>query len=189
MQYVARDHGGRWTFRRLFTLGTALLLLVATAGCDSVGNQEGNETQFSEPVSFSTLSGGSVSVEQIDRGQYGSIVEGTQRVLRDENAYASFWKKLHADRSSVPERPEVDFGNQVVVAVVMGERSTGGYSIEVDEVLRSEDENQIQVQFTEKVPGDGCQVTQALTSPYVLATVSVQDEGVTFEGTEAERSC
>jgi len=187
MQHVGHDCDRRWT-SRLFALGTALLLLVATGGCNSLGLQA-HETQFSDPVTFNTIRGGSVNVGQIDKGQYGSIVEGTQRVLRDEEAYASFWEKLHADRSSTPERPEVDFGNRVVIAVVMGKRSTGGYSVGVDEVLRSEDDNQIQVQFTEKVPGEGCPVTQVLTSPYVLATVAAQDEEVTFDGAEETRPC
>jgi hypothetical protein len=45
------------------------------------------------------------------------------------------------------------------------------------------------VTFTETVPGDGCIVTQALTSPYVLATVEAQGGDFTFERSEETRSC
>lgn len=174
---------------RLLAVGIALLLLGATAGCDGLAGQGDEATQYSDPVATKTLSEGGVNVEQIDRGQYGALVDGTQRVLRDESAYASFWETLHADRDSVPERPRVDFSEQVVVAVVLGQRPTGGYSVEIDTAQANEEGNQIQVQYTEFVPGDGCATTQVLTSPYVLATVAAQDESFTFEGTEKARSC
>ncbi|PSQ82850.1 MAG: hypothetical protein BRD30_13575 [Bacteroidetes bacterium QH_2_63_10] len=105
------------------------------------------------------------------------------------DAYASFWKRLHADQSSVPDRPEVDFEDTVVVAIVLGQRPTGGHSVEIDEVRATDDGGEMRVTFTETVPGDGCLVTQALTSPYVLATVEAQDEEFTFESSTKTRSC
>ena len=116
-------------------------------------------------------------------------MEGTRTVLRTEEVYASFWERLHADRSSVPERPPVDFDEEVVVAIVLGQRPSGGYSVAIDEVLANDAGGRIQVQFTETVPGDGCLVTAALTSPYVLATVEAQEEDFTFGGAEETRSC
>ncbi|PSQ88355.1 MAG: hypothetical protein BRD43_04645 [Bacteroidetes bacterium QS_4_64_154] len=122
-------------------------------------------------------------------GLIRTVGQASSRRLRDEETYASFWERLHADRNSVPDRPEVDFEEKVVVAIVLGRRSTGGYGVEIDEVLASDGGGRIQVQFAETVPGNDCVVTQALTSPYVLATVEAQDEDLTFEGAEETRSC
>lgn len=166
---------------------TALLLVVG--GCNGVANGTDDGPNFTTEVATETLNTGAVNVDQIDQGQYGEIVEGTQVILRDEEAYAAFWKRLHADRGSVPDRPDVDFGEKVVVAIVLGQRPTSGYSVEVDAVLASADGGAVQVTFTETVPGDGCVVTQALTSPYVLATVEAQDEEFTFESSTKTRSC
>ncbi|MFB6099505.1 MAG: protease complex subunit PrcB family protein, partial [Salinibacter sp.] len=160
-----------------------LVLVFGMGGCDSVG-----ET-FSKQMVAHTLNTGAVKVNQIDQGQYGDIVDGTKRVLRDEEAYASFWKTLHADQESVPDRPKVDFSERVVVAIVLGRRPTGGYTVGVDEVLASEDGEKIRVRFTETVPGENCIVTQALTSPYVLVSVEAREESFTFEGTKTTRSC
>jgi hypothetical protein len=165
------------------------VLLLVIGGCNGVANGTDGGPNFTTEVATETLSTGAVNVDQIDQGQYGDIVEGTQTVLRDEEAYASFWKRLHADRGSVPDRPDVDFGEKVVVAIVLGQRPTSGYSVEVDAVLASADGGAMQVTFTETVPGDGCIVTQALTSPYVLATVEAQGGDFTFEGSEETRSC
>lgn len=166
----------------------ALGMLVVLGGCDSISGAD-EPTDFSVEMTSETLNTGAVNVEEIDRGQHGDIVEGTREVIRDEQAYAAFWEQLHADRNSVPDRPTVDFETQIVVAVVLGERPTGGYGVAVDEVLTTESGTPIQVRFTESIPGDGCPATQALTSPYVLATVEAQGGEVTFSGDEETRSC
>lgn len=167
----------------------AICLIVVLGGCDGIAGATDGESNFSVELASETLDTGAVRVDEIDGGQYGDIVEGTQDVLRDEEAYASFWERLHADQNSVPDRPEVDFGAQIVVAVVLGERPTGGYSVGIDEVLASESREELEVRFTESVPGGECVATQVLTSPYVLATVETQSGNVTFNGTEETRSC
>jgi hypothetical protein len=172
-------------------LVTALLL---TVGCDGLGTDPGSEAGFNTEVETQTVKADAVNIEQIDRGQYGNIVDGTQTVLRDQGEFASFWSDLHADQSTTPDLPAVDFESQVVVAVVLGERPNGGYEVEVDQVMANEDEA-MRVEYTETVPGETCGVTQVLTSPYVLVTVDVEeqsvdpDEGVTFSSSEETRSC
>jgi len=166
----------------------ALGMLAVLGGCDSISGAD-EPTDFSVELTSETLNTGAVNVEEIDRGQHGDIVEGTREVIRDEQAYAAFWEQLHADRSSVPDRPAVDFDTQIVIAVVLGQRPNGGYSVAVDEVLTTESGTPIQVRFTERIPGDGCPATQALTSPYVLATVETDGGEVTFEGREETRPC
>ena len=169
----------------------ALLLMT---GCDSVGTDPGSEAGFNTEVETQTIKTSSVNTGEIDRGQYGNIVDGTQTVLRDEGEFSSFWSDLHADQSTTPDLPAVDFESQVVVAVVLGERPTGGYEVGIDEVMANED-GAMRVEYTETVPGEACAVTQALTSPYVLVTVDVEeqsvdpDEGVSFSSSEETRSC
>lgn len=175
--------------KRLSVVFTALCLLVVPGGCDGITGATDEKPDFSVEMATETLDTGAVNVDKIEGGQYGDIVEGTQDVLRDEDAYASFWERVHADRTPVPDRPEVDFDNKIVVAVVLGQRPTGGYGVGIDEVLTTENGGQIQVRFTEAVPGDECGTIQVLTSPYVLAAVEAQDEEVEFSGSEETRSC
>ncbi|MFB6278360.1 MAG: protease complex subunit PrcB family protein [Salinibacter sp.] len=179
--------------RTLFAHGPVLLaafgLALVLGGCDGMPGTTDGTPNFSVELATETLNTGAVTVEEIGQGQYGDIVEGTQEVLRDKDAYASFWRQLHADQSSVPDRPAVDFDTQIVVAVVLGQRPTGGYGVEIDEVLATESGGQIQVRFTESVPGDECGTFQVLTSPYVLATVKTQGGDVTFSGSEETRPC
>jgi hypothetical protein len=163
--------------------------LLALAGCIGVGNGPEDGPAAAPEVATDTLNSGTASVDQIAEGQYSDLVEGTQEILRDDDAYASFWERLHANQESPPERPAVDFEERVVVAIALGKRPTGGYGVKIDEVLAEEGGGEMKVKFTETVPGDECFVTQAQTSPYVLATVEAQDEPFTFEGSEETRPC
>ena len=188
-----------WIPRRRLLAFLAAFLLITVGGCGGVGSDPDDGTTFDTEVEAQTLANGAVNTEEIDRGQYGDIVEGTRTVARDQATYEELWSQLHADESAAEGEgsnpPELSFDSHVVVAVVLGERPTGGYAVDVDAVQASEDGGEMRVEFTETVPGAGCAVTQALTSPYVLVAVDVQDESidanaeVTFNGSEETRSC
>lgn len=179
------------SYLKMLAAGLVPLLLIVVGGCDTLSflDGENSASEFSTKVAHETLGAGAVNVEQIDRGQYGDIVEGTRTVLRDEDEYAAFWKRLHADQKSVPARPSVDFNKQVVIAIVLGQRPSGGYSVKIDEVLANTKGKKLQVRYTETTPGEGCAVTTVLTSPYILATVETQEGDFTFSGSETTRTC
>ncbi|MCS4156756.1 protease complex subunit PrcB family protein [Salinibacter ruber] len=198
MQHDGAPRTGRWTLLQApLVLGMLFLLM---GGCNSVGSDPTDETSFNTEVETQTVATGAVDTEELDKGTYGKIVEGTQVVLRSEDELAAFWAELHGGSTSaggdaLPDPPQVDFETQIVVGVVLGERSTGGYSVDIDRVMANEDQGTMRVEYTRIEPGDACVVTQALTSPYVLATVDLQDEPVdsgdevTFARSEQTRSC
>lgn len=168
----------------------ALLLFATfalfTVGCDT---NDLSDPEFTVDVQFQTLSQEAVKTETLDEGQFGDILDGTEEVFRSEDAFASFWEKLHADKSSVPDLPSVDFETQAVVAIVAGERPSGGFTVEVDDVAATEDGTKMRVRFTETQPGDNCVVPQVLTSPYVVFSVVDNDADVRFSGETKTEPC
>jgi hypothetical protein len=79
----------------------------------------------------------------------------------------------------------VDFETEVVVAVFIGERPSGGYGVEIGGLCRGPDgpgpggaapgdtggRSTFHLCYTELEPPDDAMVTMALTSPYVLVAV------------------
>jgi hypothetical protein len=65
--------------------------------------------------------------------------------------------------------PSLDFERDGVVAVFMGERPTGGHSIQVERVALRDGELLVEVLL--RSPGAGCLTTQALTQPYQMVSV------------------
>ena len=63
----------------------------------------------------------------------------------------------------------VDFTKEEVLAVFDGSHSSGGYDITVDSV---KDEGGVRkIHITHTIPGEGCAVSSAITSPYQIVVV------------------
>ena len=112
----------------------------------------------------------SVEIRRIGRW-VGSSIRGSRRlVIRDQGTWSQFWSELGAG-----VRPEVDFSQDLVIAVASGERTSGGHDIQVQSVTRAGGELRIEV--LETSPGAGCITTTALTQP--VDVVVVPGTGVT----------
>jgi hypothetical protein len=171
-------------------LPVAVCLLLLTGGCESLGfvNSDDDGPPRRERVTHDSLGTGTIPADVLDEGSHGAIQEETKKVLRSEEAYASFWQTLHANRRSAPERPSVDFDRAVVVAIAIGQRPSGGYGVHIDTVRALPNSAPVQVTFTEGKPGEDCLVSTVITSPYVLATVET-DRDFVFEKSTVTGSC
>lgn len=69
------------------------------------------------------------------------------------------WKEFFIKDSGI------DFEKQSVIAVFAGQRMTGGYSVEIMDILETS-EDFLKIVVKEKKPGRNCFVTQAITHPY-----------------------
>ena len=58
---------------------------------------------------------------------------------------------------------EIDFDEKSVIVLSLGEKPTGGYSIEIEEITEKDD--LIKISAIEKYPGEGCMVTQVISYP------------------------
>jgi hypothetical protein len=108
----------------------------------------------------------SLEVRRIGQWSHTGIGEARRLVIRDANAWAAFWSELGAG-----DRPEVDFTQNVVVAVAAGQRRSGGYEIAVDRV--NQNDGQLIIEVVETTPSPNCLTTGALTQPVDVVVVSV----------------
>jgi hypothetical protein len=114
--------------------------------------------------------GTSVEIRRVGRWVSSGIRGARRLVIRDQATWSHFWSELGAG-----VRPEVDFRQDLVIAVAAGERSSGGHDIEVRDVTRSG--SQLRIAVLETYPGEGCMTTAALTQP--VDVVVVDGTGVT----------
>jgi hypothetical protein len=151
---------------------------VSTAAPDTTTSQPG--------VSAYVPYGGGTAVQIRRIGQYSQsgITAPERLVIGDDSSYARFWSTLAVGG----ERPPVDFTRDVVVAVAGGQRSTGGYSIAVDQVTRSG--AGVSVDVVQTTPGAGCIMSQALTQPVDVVVVAGADARTwSFGERSAEQGC
>jgi len=107
--------------------------------------------------------------------------EGTFDILKQEtnggkekkaNLFIDSQDKLNAlyAELNISDVPTIDFTTSNVVALFMGQKNTGGYSISVGKIILDGESDTATVQIIESEPQD--MATMALTEPYCIAKIS-----------------
>jgi hypothetical protein len=99
----------------------------------------------------------------IAQGFHSSITDPFIAVIRDEATYT----ELQKHDSNLPKLT-VDLKTNTVIAAFLGQRNTGGYSVEITQAANGE------IQVTEKVPGKDVMVPQVITAPFRIVSVPVE---------------
>lgn len=118
--------------------------------------------------------------ETVARGSYSAIDEPMSLVIRTEEEMDEFWKKHKANQSSSLKIPSIDFDKEMVICMFWGTKNTGGYSIEVTQILSYGSD--IIVSYEASPPPEEAMVTMALTQPYHIVKMTALDLPVNFEG-------
>ena len=113
--------------------------------------------------------GNKIKIEREWKGIRCGYKEPLRLVIKSEDQWKEVWEKVHRFRLPTPELPVVDFEKEMVIAVFMGERKSGGYEIEIKKI--AERENKIFVEVEEKEPPSDSVQTMALTQPYHLIVI------------------
>jgi hypothetical protein len=159
---------------------TSLLLLVATfialAGCSTT--RTGSDG--AKVLTFETIL-------KRDGGYTEALKERREVVINSSSEFTALWDELHAGEQPRPAAPTVDFNRNSVVAVILGERNTGGYAVEITSIIASNGDATVIV--TERRPGRGCFVSEALTTPAHLVKTTKITGSTTFETRALETQC
>jgi hypothetical protein len=86
------------------------------------------------------------------------------QVLSDQASLEAFWQK-----TCTTQLPVVDFSKDMIVARLLGQRSTGGYSILLQGIQSGQP---AQVNFEIHAPASGCSTLQVFTYPEKVAIVA-----------------
>lgn len=108
--------------------------------------------------------------ETIASGAQATGVQGARyQLITSRDQLISVWSQVHATQLQQPELPSVDFQRETLVAIFLGQRSTGGYGVTVRRVSVEGNDLYLDTEFRE--PAAGAITTQALTSPWTLVRV------------------
>jgi hypothetical protein len=117
-------------------------------------------------------------IKTIGKGAFGAIDQPLQVVVTNKTQWAELWAKHTANKLPKPEPPDIDFNKKSVVFVSAGRKTTGGYTVEITEVRRSNEKTEIVV--TAKGPKEGALTIQALTAPFHVVEVARIEGRFTF---------
>ncbi len=124
------------------------------------------------------LSDQELTFETISKGVISGHDERKDYVIMDPSEWGNLWGKVHSRVLPTPNLPDVNFEDEIVIAVFQGSHSTGGYAIEITQIV--EKENSVEVFVKETSPSPESIVTQAFTQPYHIVKVKRVDKEVVF---------
>jgi hypothetical protein len=148
--------------KKILALGFVLLAITACVsigvkGEDGKPGQDGQSGRLERPY------------EILAEGTNGGRATESREVIKSQQQLANIYKELGLETA-----PKVDFTKNNVVALFMGQKNTGGYSIGIDNVAVNGDTAVITVKMASP---DGM-ATMAITNPYCIATVAKTDKVV-----------
>lgn len=117
-----------------------------------------------------------ISFETLAKGHYSGCKNTNNFFIDNKPEFAEVWNSIFGIQRSLPD---IDFSEDSVIVVCMGEFSTGGYDIEIKEITEYEDK--VTVTLEKTYPEPGSPVTQAFTQPYHFVKTEKIDKLVEFE--------
>ena len=116
-----------------------------------------------------------LSFETISQSDYGGYENHEYLFIENSEEWGRIWSLALLDGSL---SPEIDFSTHIVIAVFMGERSTGGYEVLIERI--TDVEGEIIVNVNEIFPGR-IFVTEAFTWPHHIIKVGRVQKPMVFE--------
>jgi hypothetical protein len=119
--------------------------------------------------------GQGATMRLLDRGANSNIDGAQQVVVRTAADWDALWKQHAAGKPL----PAVDFAREMVAAVFLGSRPTGGFGVEM--VGAGAKAGAFVVQYRETKPAPDAITAQVITSPFLLVALTKVDGDVKFE--------
>ena len=158
---------------RILILSSALLL---STGCRSCCDpSEENAPGTTEEAA----AGGTETREtRMWVGTSSGIHDARRTVVRTPEEWKELWTRHAGERLPSDPVPEIDWTRDMVVAVVLGDRPTAGYGVDITRV--AEEDGKLVVRSHATAPKPGSVQAQVVTSPFVFRTVPRFDGEVQF---------
>jgi len=145
----------------------SLLLSGGAGGCRTKNlnvpprQSQSSSGQKASPVESENQNSGNLKV--IAQGFHSTITEPFVAVIRDKDTYAELMKLD-------PKLPngDIDFKTNVVVAAFLGQRNTGGYTVEIAQSANGE------IRVSETAPGKDVMLPQMITAPFKIVSVPIE---------------
>lgn len=123
-----------------------------------------------------------VSFTTLAEGQQSQVSSRTNYLIHTDAQLRDLWKLLNREDSPSP----VDFDQNTVAAVFMGERPTAGHSIAVTKV---EDDGERTVFVALSAPGASCISAQVITAPYQVIALPKTSLAYAHEDSATTAGC
>lgn len=164
--------------RPIFAAGPVVIPLLVIVWLTCVSPEAKAISKTPSPAEVAAAQGASnptnkISFQTVAKGVRSGIRGSYQTVARSQSEWEDLWRKHVSNQTNPPPLPAIDFAKDIVAAVFLGERPTGGYQIDI--VSSEQSDGVLTVSFDEKGPRPGGIQTQAFTQPFHIVRIANKD--------------
>lgn len=109
------------------------------------------------------------------------------KIIHNTEELSLAWTILHGNYMENPPIPKIDFNSNQLILILMGEKTSGGYSIGVENIIEINAESIITI--GEKKPGKTCMTTSVMTYPYQLIIIPKTNKQIVYKRIERLYEC
>jgi hypothetical protein len=128
-----------------------------------------------------------IEFQTIEKGYFSGLTSSDYHVIDNQESWTNLWNQHQSNRAPQYAPPEVNFSDSIVIAVFMGEMTTGGYAIEIRSIKLVNASLSVEVEKT--YPGPHCYVAEVITHPYHFIKMDRTDRQLVFETTYTVKDC
>lgn len=145
------------------------------------------ESQKRPAMNFIDIEGKEVGFETVEQGYNSGLDKRTNYIITNKHDWGILWNRVHLTVSPRSALPQVDFTENMIIAVSQGTFGTGGYSIEIIKAI--ETENTLEIFVIETYPGPWCVLTQSVTQPYHIIELKKTNKKILFNVEKQIENC
>jgi hypothetical protein len=116
-----------------------------------------------------------ISFKTIVKGVRSGFRESSQTAIQTQAQWLDLWRKHTSISTNPAPPPTINFDKEIVAAVFLGEKPTGGYAVEI--IAAELTDGSLNVFFQETAPTPGAIVTQSVTQPFDIVRIEVNGIG------------
>lgn len=125
------------------------------------------------------ISQDTITFETLAEDFYGGMTDSKFIVIKEETTLNEIYKLINKSKSPGIKIPIINFEKETVLVLFLGEKSSGGHSISVEQIL---DENEkVTVKYKVTLPKLGEMVTTVMTQPYCIIKIPITSKEVIFD--------
>ncbi|MBI5416710.1 protease complex subunit PrcB family protein [Candidatus Poribacteria bacterium] len=100
--------------------------------------------------------------------------------MKNKDDWSSYWNQLN----TLQDIPDIDFARNMVISFYVGEKTTDGYSVKINQIEQKD--NIINVNYTYTEPGSNSITFSKLTYPVYIVKLEKSNLNVKFIGTKKQ---
>jgi PrcB C-terminal len=138
----------------------------------NVGRNKASKQLMQETIPFQILL----------QDTHGGYTESKFTVIVDNESLTEVYNLLNKSRSPKLKTPVINFEKEMVIALFLGEKNSGGYAITVEQVLNKN--NKVSVFYKATSPKLGDMVTSVMTQPFTIIKMPKTEKEIVFKSLE-----